>query len=71
MGPVPWFLVAIPKSGVDVSYQDRGGSVERARSDHKIKAAEADRRAELMGRDGKQTSSRSLVQRLKARLRPG
>lgn len=54
-----------------MSYQDRGGSVERARSDHGIKAAEADRRAELMGRDGAKTKPRSLVQRLNALLRRG
>jgi len=57
---------------VDVSYQDRGGSVERAKADHKIKAAEASQRAELMGRDGPGTgSSSSLMERLKALLRRG
>jgi hypothetical protein len=44
---------------VDVSYQDRGGSVERATADHRIKAAQAERRAEHMGRDGANRSSRS------------
>ncbi len=53
-----------------MSYQDRVGSVERASADHKIKAAEADKRAQLMGRDrGSGDPSPTLVRRLKGLLR--
>lgn len=56
----------------DVSYQDRGGSVERSRSDHRIKAAEAEQRALLIGSDeARRTASPTVLEGLKALLRRG
>ena len=56
----------------DMSYQDRGGSVERARADHKIKAAEAEQRARLKGRqESDEKPSPTVIERLRSRLRRG
>ena len=53
-----------------MSYLDRGGSVERAKSDHRIKAAEAEQRSQLLGRDdARRHAGPSFLERLLTRLR--
>ncbi len=53
-----------------MEWLERVGSVLRAKADHKIKAAEAERRAILVSRlEGHKAASPTLIERLKTLLR--
>ncbi len=62
---------AYPKEERHVEWQERVAPVLRAKADHKIKAAEAARRAILVSRvEAHEVGSPTLIERLKTLLRP-